>query len=259
MLHSIKELNGFSLVATDGELGKVEDVFFDDEKWTIRHLVVDTGGWLGGRRVLISPISIGSLDWDDDSIHVDLTMQQVKDSPEVDTTSPLSRQHEVEFYNHYGYPYYWMGPFAWGPTLFPGMADMKPNDEAERLQPGIGESEDIAHADPHLRSAKEVLGYTIRATDDELGHVEDFLFNDEDWSIQLIVIDPRNWWPGKSVLVSPRRINQVNWAEQRVEVALTRTQVEASPEYDPVNLATAEVEHELYFGKKDAPPDNGSR
>src|SRR5205809_6020840 len=111
MLRSASEWDGYSIQATDGEIGHVAEFLFDDEKWTIRYLVVDTGGWLPGRRVLISPIALGETDWPGHRLHVKLTRQQVEESPVIDTDKPVSRQHEVSYYQYYRWPYYWGGPY----------------------------------------------------------------------------------------------------------------------------------------------------
>lgn len=119
MLRKVKELTGYSLQATDGELGKIKDVFFDDEKWTIRYLVVETGSWLNSRRVLISPYSIAGVNPDDASISVRLTQEQVKNSPNIDTHQPVSRQMEGDFSRYYGLGNYWIGPELWGTGAYP--------------------------------------------------------------------------------------------------------------------------------------------
>src|ERR1700730_4195433 len=118
-LYRMEKLIGLSIHASDGELGKVQDVYFDDYRWTARYLVVDAGTWLEERRVLISPISVENIDWDRRSIPVRLTRQQVSASPHIDTDKPISRQHEMDLLDYYGYPNYWGGPFMWGTTSYP--------------------------------------------------------------------------------------------------------------------------------------------
>lgn len=244
MLHSTKQLNGFSLAARDGELGAVEDVYFDDEKWVIRHLVVDTGGWLGGRHVLLSPMAVTQIDWINSGIHVRLTRQQVETGPDIDTAKPVSRQHEMAFHDHYGFPYYWGGPLTWGESVYPGVVELGANDEAAHRRASRKDAQDMEHADPHLRSSKEVTGYTVHARDGDIGHIDDFLFDEKDWSIQLIAVDPRNWWPGKDVLIPPQCIDEVSWAEQRVSANMTRDEIEQSPKYDPMHPPTLPIRDE---------------
>ena len=233
LLHSIEGLQGFSLSATDGELGHVKDVYFDDSEWTVRYLAVDTGGWLTGRKVLISPISIRSADWNKQSLSVNLTKQQVQDSPSIDTAKPVSRQHETDYYNHFGYPYYWTGPYLWGYTLLPGMLEQKPLEDPGRQETRERMELERSRNSPHLRSADEVIGYDIQASDDTIGHVEDLLFDEENWRIELMVVDTRNWWPGKKVMIPPGLIERVSWEGKSVVVRVTREQIENSTEYDP--------------------------
>ena len=127
MLNSVNHLKNFVLLATDGDIGRVKDLYFDDDAWTIRYFVVDTGSWLESRKVLISPISLQPPKWPDRSLPVSITRAQIKNSPSFDTDEPVSRQNEEQFMGHYGYPYYWDGHGIWGEglypyTLFPGNA-----------------------------------------------------------------------------------------------------------------------------------------
>lgn len=230
MLHNVKALRGMKVVATDGDIGTVEDVFFDDAKWAIRYFAVDAGGLVGERKVLLSPASLRHLYWQEKSLAVDLTRKQVEDSPDIDTAKPVSRQHEIAFYNYYGYPSYWAGPYLWGDASLPGseaqpLAQPDANLERMRLE------QEHKNDDPHLRNSREVIGYRIQALDHKLGHLEDLLFDDEDWSIRMLVVDPRNWWPGPSVLVAPQRIDHIDWLDRSVVVNMTRDEIEHGPVY----------------------------
>ena len=233
MLHGAKEIMGLSIAATDGEFGTVKDLYFDDARWTVRYLVVDTGGWITGRDVLIPVNALGSADWPVGIVHVNLAREQIRNSPGIDADKPVSRQHEAGLYQHYRYPYYWTGPQLWGDAVYPVPVD--PSNVPERPHRSDAVDMTAANSDPHLRSCKEVIGYRIQATDDTVGHVEDFLIDEMNWSIQLIAVDTRNWWPGKEVLVSPERIERVSWSEKKVAVDISRGAVESSPEYDPAN------------------------
>src|SRR5579863_10337071 len=138
MLKNAKDLHGFTIRATDGEIGTVDQFYFDDETWAIRYLTVDTGGWLAGRMVLISPISIlGQPDWPAKRLDVSLTRKQVENSPGVDTHQPVSRQHEIEYLGYYGYPFYWGGANLWGPEPYPASVAMgaAPLRELETARP----------------------------------------------------------------------------------------------------------------------------
>jgi uncharacterized protein YrrD len=229
MMGSVKSLDGFTIAASDGDVGTVEDVYFDDEKWTIRHLVVDTGGWLGGRKVLLSPRSVTAVNFDDQIIRVALTRQKIEDSPSVDTDRPVSRQEEYGLDDYYGFPSYWGGPMLWGFAATPLAMAPPPVESTVEQEMRAREEQERDH---HLRSSDAVIGYDIETTDGTIGHVEDFLFDDSDWSIRMMAVDTRNWWPGKHVLISPQRIDSVSWNDKKVVVKLTRDEVEKSPEYD---------------------------
>ena len=252
MLRSVKDLHGFEVISTDGAVGTVDEVYFDDDKWTIRHLVIDSGGWLSGRKVLISPHAVVVANWSDHVVRVDLTPREIENSPGIDADKQVSRQHEIQMYDYYGYPYYWTGPFLWGYAALPSLAAPRPIDPVGRKMRTRVEQE-RARADPQLRTSKQVIGYDMQATDDEIGHVEDFLFNVEDWSIRMIVVIARNWWPGKHLLISPGRIERVSWNDHKVVVNITREDIENSPEYDASNPPSRDTRRDLYRHFEKAP------
>jgi uncharacterized protein YrrD len=237
MLHSAKTMKGAAVSGTDGKVGTVADLYFDDRHWTVRYLVVDTGGWLSGRRVLIPPAAVADGGWKGGTLRLALTQQQIRASPGVDTHQPVSRAHEADIYRHYGFSEYWNGPYLWGQDMLPMMPQPVLLEEApeESLRRAPENQNPQADEDRHLRSCREVLGYDIRATDDRIGHVDDFLFDEQDWSIRLMVVDTRNWWPGKQVLVAPQSIASVDWDSRMVQVQVTRAELEDSPEYDSMN------------------------
>jgi hypothetical protein len=243
MLTNATRLKGFAIRATDGELGTVEEFYFDDESWAIRYLVVETGGWLGGRKVLISPLSVTHADWYARHLDVSLTKKQVENSPDIDTHQPVSRQYEVEFMGYYGYPFYWGGPYPTGSGLYPAGMDIAAAASAEipieniRRDPG----------DSHLRSSAAVTGYHIEASDGEIGHVDGFIVDDEDWAIRYIEVGTRNWWPGKKVLVSPAWIESVSWPDSKVVASLSREAIQNAPEYLESNPINREYERQLYL------------
>ena len=225
MLRGVKEIRNYVLQAEDGEIGRCKDFLFDDRYWAIRYMVADTGKWLPGRKVLVSPISLGEPDWASRLLPVRLTKKRIEDAPGLDEDAPVSRQHEVSWTKYYGWPYYWDGANTWGAVAYPGglyYENLIENKTAE-----------FDSGDDHLRSVNEVTGYHIQAIDDEVGHVEDFIVDDETWIIQYMVVDTRNWLPGKKVLVKPAWMDSVDWAESKVTINLTREQVKDSPpEYD---------------------------
>lgn len=233
MLWNASVINGYAIAASDGRLGTVTDFLFDDASWLVRWLVVDTGTWLSGRKVLLPPLVLGDVDPTGREFAVRLTMQRVKNSPDIRTERPVSRQIETNIYNYYGWQPYWgtdllMDGYSYGG----GARAVSPVPES-RLR-----AQDIAAAqrskdDPHLRSIEAVTGYHIHASDGEIGHVEDFLVEDAGWSIEYFVVDTRNWWPGKKVLISPRSVQEIDWTDNLVNLNVNRQRVKGSPAYGP--------------------------
>lgn len=252
MLRNAKILEGYALRASDGDVGHVRDFYFDDQHWHIRYFVVDTGSWLTGRRVLISPEAVSGQLWADRVIPVGLTQDQVRNSPSVDTAKRVSRQHELKLRHHYGWPPYWgvVFPEAAAVQLGKGAPLDAPT---QRDTSPIGGAKGTAgsSADSHLRSTSEVSQYQIEALDGPIGHVDDFLIDDNAWSIRYLVIDTRNWWPGKKVIVAPGWIREVSWAASTVFVDLSRATIKGSPAYDPTQNVTAEYSGQLhdYYGR----------
>jgi uncharacterized protein YrrD len=248
MLLEVGELNRLKVDAIDGAIGAVKDVYFDDVHWVIRHMVIAAGGWLNGRHVLISPMSVSGVRWADKTMQVNLTRKQVMDSPPIDTGGPLSRQHEIDYYNYYGYANYWAGtrlsslamyPIPWVGAS-PDAAFVRGRLPDEMIARDRKELLDIERESggTHLRSAREVLAYQIMARDGPIGSVEEFLFDDQTWAIRCIVVDTGNWLPGKHVLIRPGWVEQVSWSEHEAVLNVPREVVETSPEYDrPAHLA----------------------
>jgi sporulation protein YlmC with PRC-barrel domain len=239
MQKNIKDLKGSAIVATDGDIGTLDDFYFDDKSWTIRYLAASTGNWFLGKDVLLSPFAVGKADVSSGRINVMLTRKQVDASPSIDTDKPVSSRHEASYYDYYGYPYYWSGPYLWGPLYYPQL----PDADKEIVEERRAEREEAG--DMHLRSATKVTGYHIEATDGEIGHVEDFIIDDETWEIRYIVVDTRNWLPGKKVLIAPRWIERVSWDDSKVYVNLSREAIKSGPEYHPDAL-NREYEGKLY-------------
>lgn len=234
-------LQEFTIGATDGDIGQVDDLYFDDESWTVRALVVDTSRWLPGRKVLVSPLSLRGVDFSGRRLVTDLTRARVERSPDIDTARPVSRQREAEWYHYFGYPYYWAGPYRWGPAPLPssvGAMQTHPPDEAARQQGAL--------ENPHLRSVNEVTNYGIKATDGELGHVEDFFVEQDSWAIRYLLVDPRSWWPGKHVLVATGWVTAVDWFGAVVHVDLSKEAVRSAPEYDPGRWPDRDYEGRLH-------------
>lgn len=243
MLRSGDDIKGLAIRATDGEIGKVDQFLFDDERWTIRYMVVNTAGWLLKELVLLSPRSIRGVDWARQQVEVDLTREQVERAPDISTEAPVSRQMELELAGHYGYQPYWYGPGLWGAAGLPygaGIATGFPTAATAEHDPALPAkraTEQAEYGDPHLRSTREVKGYAIRAVDGDVGQVSDFLMDDESWAIRYLVVDTGGWWSGRRVLIAPLWATAVSWEDKVVEMDLTRDQVRSGPEYDPGRLS----------------------
>lgn len=261
MLRTAKELIGYTIQALDDEVGRVDDFYFDDNAWVIRYLIVDTGGWLSGRKVLISPSAMKQPDWARKILPVNLTKAQIENSPGIDLEKPVSRQREVKLQEHYGWIPYWGTPahpkaprpmpvhFA-PPVMVTPETAAKPDGghgliRRYNLQESPYSENEPAY-DPHLRSMDEVIGYNIQARDGEIGHVETFIIDDADWSIMYLVVDTRNWLPGKKVLVSLAWVEAVNWLEELVQIDLERERIKDGPEYNPEDPINREMEMLLY-------------
>ena len=245
MLDKVKILLGYELDSLDGEIGRVKEFYFDDQYWVIRYLVADTGNWLTDRQVLISPYVLNAVIKDERHIIVQLTKKQIEDSPPLDSDKPVSRQFETAYYGYYGWPMYSGGPYMWGPFSYPLIGGAYSGVASDREATGESNQEKKVW-NPHLRSTRDVTGHRIQAVDGEIGHVEDFVIDDQTWAIRYLVIDTRNWWPGKKILVSPKWIERISWEESKVFINLSRDAIKQSPEYTAEFLLTRDYEAALH-------------
>jgi hypothetical protein len=222
MLRTADELRGFRLHNRDEEVGKLEDLYFDDRFWAVRYLVVDAGGWLVQRRALISPRAISEVDGVNETISTDLTRSQIENSPLPDEHAPVDRQFEIAYAQYYEYSPYWIGPLAWGANSAP-----RPPEDAAPL-------EEEKSWDSHLFSVKDLTGFTnysVDATDGHVGRVTEVLLSDDDWVIRYLVVSTHDWLPGKRVLLPPQW-TKVNWENTTISVDLTRDAIKGAPRYD---------------------------
>ncbi|MFB3903268.1 MAG: PRC-barrel domain-containing protein [Acidobacteriota bacterium] len=241
MVRLLNDFKGTVIRATDGDIGKATDFYFDDQRWAVRYLVVDAGSLVRGGFVLISPISVTGTDWENHRISLSIDRQRVKSSPTTDVLRPISRQYEMDYYRYYGWPIYWGGTGIWGTEPTPGSlgsmapparpAGETPPAPGERdVRRTVGSPGTAGQEESRLRSAKEVAGYHIKATDQEVGHIDDYLIDQDTWLIDSIVVDTSNWPGGKTVVLPRERIEQVDWATRRIFVNLTSQEVRNSPE-----------------------------
>ncbi len=227
MLWNASAFNGFTLKASDGEIGSVSDILFDDTNWAVRWLVVETGSWFSSRKVILPVSVLGHADRAARVFPVNLTMQLVKDSPDIDFDAPVSRQIEERSLTYYGWE-----PFIGGAFFPMSNAIAVPLLPHEHIDAPLDTKLSRDHGDRHLRSANEVNGYHVHATDGEIGHVSDFLVDDDGWTIRYISVDNHNWWPGKISLILPQSIGGINWSERMMFLKVNRQLVKDAPPYE---------------------------
>jgi uncharacterized protein YrrD len=230
MQRNINRLIDYRMRATDGEIGKVEDFYFEDDSWKIRYLIVRTGGWLFGHKVLISPAALVKTAWETESFPVGLTREQIRKSPLIDTDKPVYRQQESELHAYYSWPGYWEGGLyaygAMGAASFRSAPDAETGKETDKA--------DAPNYDLHLRSTHKITGYHIHATDGDLGHVTDFIMDDRSWQILFLVVDTHNWLGGKKVLIAVSHIKKMEWEHSKVYIDLSVAAIKNSRAYDAV-------------------------
>jgi len=223
---SAKGLFGRAIDAHDGHIGSLHDLYFDDQGWTIRYLVIDTAKWLPGRKVLISPEATLQPWHGEGALPVKLTKDQIKSSPDIDTAQPISRKAERLLYTHYGWIPYWAAPGVPAPPPLPPAGAASAEERREAAEEAESASE------PRLRSIREVLGYHLLATDGEIGHIEDLVLDDNTSRILFVIVNLGEWLSRKRVLLSPRLISKIDWASSKVVTEASRQAVKTSPEYE---------------------------
>ncbi len=236
MLRSMQEIFGYQIHALDGEIGKVEDFFFDDHQWILRYLVVDTGNWLPDKLVLVYAFALDRPDWVKHIFPVNMTKEAIQNSPPIDADKPVSRQKEIELFQYYAWDPYWMYPDPLG------VPDFLPRETKEEEEPAS-----IEEGNPNLRSYNEIRGYHIQSIDSQIGHLEDLILDDDDWRLRYVVVDTRNWLPGgKKVVLATDWITKIDWAENKIFIDLPSEAIENGPEYDPSQPINRQYEARLY-------------
>lgn len=223
-------------------IGKVRDLYFDDVHWDVRYLVADTGGWLTGRQVLLSPAAFGTPRWDERSFPVALTRDEIENSPDVATDQPVSRQLEKDIVDYFAWPVYWAA--APSPAA-PITTSIPPPTMGRETQPELQQS-DATKADPNLRSMREVGGYRVQAADGQIGHVEDLVVDDEVWRIRYVVVDTRNWLPGGKVILAPDWFSRFDWQQSLAITGLDKETIKNAHKFDPSQPVNRDYEGRLY-------------
>jgi len=246
-------LHKLNLHATDGEIGSAVDTYFDDEGWALRYLVVATGPLVFGRRVLLSPASITKIDPDHRLLWVDLTVEQIKGSPDIDTRKPVSRQEEERFLTYYDLMPYWSGPDIWASSAYarglPRLGSPREDQESVPDEDRGAVDKESHESTSHLRSANEVRGYKATCSDGDLGHLEDFFVEEDTWRLRYALIDTGGLLSGKQVLIPCDRVETISWTERQILISAAKEMVENAPELDPRSALTPETEDvvERYF------------
>jgi len=229
-------MQGHQLKTTDNEqLGTLRDFYFDDHDWIIRYLVVDMTP--SNRLVLLSPEAVESFHGTDETLTVNLTAGQIASSPDIDLENSISSQQEAELRSYYGWP-----ALASRGALLTGYSLLPPPPAVVES----GETTSLEEENNHLQDAQRVLKYAVQARDGATGHVDDFLIDDESWTLQYIVVDTGNWLSGKKVLVSPSYVYQIDWAEAIVHVDLNQETIQNSPEYELESFPSQDIEERVY-------------
>ncbi len=234
MLFNTKDLKGTKLLATNGEIGHIHDVYFDDQTWELRYLVVDTGGWLTGRQVLLSPQSFGSYHPETETLCINLLKQQIEASPPTELHQPVSRQYEEAYYRYYGWPAYWNGDALTGLGAYPILLPPTDAEIAVRKQ-------QVKDRELHLRSADAVTGYAIEAIDGTIGHVSGFLLEERDWRIHDVVVETGHWYSGKEVLIPTEDIKRISYDDSKVFVTISREQIKHTAKHHEVKPAITSI------------------
>ena len=252
MLNSAKTLKDYSLKSLDGEIGKVKDFYFDDHYWQVQYLVVDTGNWIVSSKVLIAINSIRSVDHEKECINIDLTKEQIENSPSLDSEKPVSKQYQKKLTTYYGLPAYWenLQPIGVGMYAIAGVAPLPLSDaKVEKLDASKAAAEVW---DPNLRSLNHVSDYAIQSKDDKNSYIDDFMIDDTTWQIRYLVNDPHAWLPGNKFLLSTQWIESISWKQSTVFVSVTSDMIKDSPAYDGKMMIDRDFEIKLhaYYDKK---------
>ena len=245
MLNRINRIRGYKLGALDGEIGHIKDFYFDDREWAVRYLVADTGSWMPGRLVLLSPRAFAKLDHDNRVLRVNLTRLQIEDSPSIESHKPVSRRFEEKYHQYYDWPYYWSGDALWGMSGFPILTELPGPFEGE---PAIKTRAKQKSGDAHLRSANAVKHYKIQAEDGVIGHLSDFILNEESWAIHDVMVHTGAWLSAKDVLIPTSHVKEISWNDSKIVVDLDKEAVLRAPLYDetsPNATHPATVPHDM--------------
>ncbi|MEO7044461.1 MAG: PRC-barrel domain-containing protein [Ferruginibacter sp.] len=240
MQRNIKSLIGCSMEATDGDIGEVHEFYFEDNTWLIRYFVIKTGNWFLNRKVLISPYALLKKDKETCILPVNLTKEQIRTSPDIDTDKPVSRQQDLALYGHYAWQRYG------GSGFYAGGSEAVMNDAPiidEKILTEADANDKRSDDDLHLRSTKAITDYHIHAVDGDFGHITDFIVDDSNWKIMFLVVDSHNWFGGKKYLVETDAVKEIQWDNSKVILNITKAGIEEGSLFDESQYHYSESIH----------------
>lgn len=209
MLAFVSELRECRIEALDGEMGKVQDLFFDDRHWAVRYVLIDTGKILPGKKVMLSPASFDNLDIEEKRLHVHYDKEKIRKSPDVSETVSMTNEHETQLADYYGWSKYWLDNMMWGIGGSPIAEKIE-----EMHPPNLNREVDLpTSAEYSLRSAREAKGVRVHANDGRLGEVMDAIFDTRNWAVQSLVVKITHQPELGLMLLSPNELSGAEWTE----------------------------------------------
>ncbi len=240
MLRKVKTIFGFDIMATDGIIGTCADIIFDELNWKVRYLALAGSVESTGRAIML-PVAICKLpDYSSGVFPVAATAEQIKSTPFSEIDKTITRDIEKQLARHFETgPYFVHGPTEGLPPREPLSGDqLDATDEAASLaEPHIDQSNKIR--------ARELLSYRVRDRDDDVGAVDDLIFNGDTWRLQYIAARI-------STDDHPRHLLAIDWLQhvdrntRTLQFAVGRTDILKSPEYDPRQGVNTALEENLY-------------
>jgi uncharacterized protein YrrD len=235
MLRHANKIVGCEIASSDGLVGSVDDILFDNGSWTFLYLVADVGQWLSGRLVLLSFETVEHIDESRRELRVQLTRRAIELSPDVSTRNPISMEAELLL----GKYWQWTAPSVMrlSRTIGQGIAAEATLPEKQKVEREV---------ESHLRSVHEIEGYHIEAPDGDIGHLTDLVIDDSTWQIQYLVVNTGNWLFQRKVLIPCTSLENIRWADRKVHLSLLRAEIKNSPEYNPERPIVRDYEQALH-------------
>lgn len=258
MLISLREVTGYEMHSRDGKIGIASDFLFDQKSWFIKS-IVDKSGKVFSKELLFSAGSIGGLDMQEKILHMDLDNEQIKHSPRLTVRDVLNPErflpmddNKVVFHSD------WLN--NWNSMRLTVLGKQKKYATTKILN-----SSDLLHQEamkdaslfvrnddeeiPTLQSSAMTFGFKISSRNGDMGYMQDFIVNDEDWSIKFLVINTKRNFSGKKILVSPEAIDWISWRRKHVSVDMEKEKLAGCPHFDmsfPLNPELQSAIQEKY-------------